>query len=412
MVERTVVSDLISGSTIQSGLRIFPAGSSMPLATISWAIAASLIISFFSILANESAFLGIIDRETVTWIHGYDFGYPMRVLQLSLFSIILPPLAEGALFLYALPMLLLHLFNGILLCLLFRALFSANLGEAPAWLGGIVAGLVLSTSPVAKVTVSWFCSISHVMVSFFALLMLICSLRFLRHGRARYWLFVLLFYELSLLSNSLALGLPFFLLLFEGSVTGWRSMRSARAGFAVRYSTLGLVLAVHISIFQDEYLEAISRAKNAPSTMSGYAHEFINYLTDALFLVIRSADNSFSRMHDHSQVLNRSYVPMVAVGTILVMVVGAYQMFKGKGRLPAFNVLLLFPLCWMAMAFPQLVSHGSDYEVGKIPPRFMYFVSIGVALSFAFLLSWRPRSLTRSRLRSVRIGLNGACQRV
>ncbi len=355
-----------------------------------------------SLLANETEVLSTIGWEEVQWIIGNNFGFQTRVIQSHLFSSVLPSLAGSKLFPYLLPIVLLHLLNGVLLCHLFYVLFSPSLGETPARLGGLLAGLILSTSWVSRAALGYVCSISYVMSGFFVLLLLISATRYLRRGGARYWLLAILFFQLALLSHSFAMGIPFFLFLLEGSATGWRSWRVSRRWFIARYAAFGMGLAVHFAFFNHYFLNLKLGQSYFGGTRGGIVRQYSNFLIDSL--------SSQFPLLEVVRGFNERNLPIVVSLVIFVVVIAAYRLLRGRGQLRWPETLFLFPLAWSVMTlFPLIHFYSRMNTKGSLvyaAQHRMYFNTIGVAIFLALFVVWKPYRMTNRLHRGMVVGLN------
>lgn len=111
-------------------------------------------------------------------------------------------------FLYHLDNVLLHL-----LCTALVLIFFRRLGLSIWWSG--FAALLFGIQPMRVETVAWVTERKELLCTFFYMAALLAYLGYLASGKGRYMLFALLFFALSIFSKTVALTLPFILVLLD-----------------------------------------------------------------------------------------------------------------------------------------------------------------------------------------------------
>jgi len=353
------------------------------------ALAAPIAIVALSLLANANEVLGTIGIEALQWIEGDHLGYPGRVLQRQLFSIILPSLAGSKLFPYLLPIIALHLLNGVLLYYFFFSLFAPRIGSARARFGGLAAGLIFSISDIAATLLGFPCAVSHAMVTFFALVMLVFTNRYLRQGGGHNWLMVLVSFQLALLSNAFALGMPLFLLLLEGCASSRRLRRITLTGCAslvARYGALCLLAANYMLQFPQASDKLASSNALRDSSVMTVGWQYLAVLSDSL-LVMFNRSYRF-RSYDHG------YLMLLGAILLAVSALALVRLLRGRGQVGLSSVLFLFMVSWCTMSFPAIfLLHavtGSSEPLISRSYHHLYFSSVGTSLVIGYLLAWRP----------------------
>lgn len=154
-------------------------------------------------------------------------------------------------FLYHLDNMILHLFCTALVWLFFR-----RLGLAVWWSG--FAALLFGIQPLRVETVAWITERKELLCTFFYMAALLTYLRYIASGKNRHIVFALLFFALSIFSKTVALTLPFVLILLD-----WYFQRK----FCPKVIFEKIVFfAVTVAIMLPQYL--IFKKTNPPSTNS------------------------------------------------------------------------------------------------------------------------------------------------
>ncbi|MFC1890707.1 hypothetical protein ACFL4G_13220, partial [Thermodesulfobacteriota bacterium] len=210
------------------------------------------------------------------WILGLDFSYPTRFIQRLLLSYPFHDLFGLNPALYRAVNLIVHTLNAYLL---YRLMFALSEDRFVGFLAGILfvaydnAGAVL-----------WISCLCYLLAVSFALLCLLCILRYLQSGRRNAWGLTIVFYALAILSQENTIPLFAILFIFEISFRLSRRMSVDTVGMTFRYAPLVLLsiiaIGIHLRIAAergwDRDLISLISVGLDPQTLLGFVHALID----------------------------------------------------------------------------------------------------------------------------------------
>ena len=361
----------------------------MRRSTLAWAGLVLLILGGGAALANAPALLNTLGQEEVQWINGEDFGYPDRLLQIWLFTRVLPLLAGSLLFPYLLPIIGHHIINALLVYALFSAFFCRTLGVAQARMGALLAGSIFATSRVALGTLGYISALAYTQVTTFCLLAALAAVYYSRRPSALLWAVVVLSVEAALLSHSFGLALPGFILLLEGALTRFRPWSRSWPWFAARYGVLFLLVALHVGAMWSFYHTSGIRGTVGHGGLADLLRESLRYLLDLAFVLLPGAG--------HDPARRRALLPLFAVLLAALVAAAVAVIWARPDRRPGLiEAVLLFGLAWCGMSLLPLLHFywGRTDNMLYLPDHRMYLNTAGLSLLAAAVMCWRPAGLS------------------
>jgi Tfp pilus assembly protein PilF len=200
-------------------------------------------------------------KEIFTTSGDYNMYVPLVIASFALEW----KLVQDKSFLYHLDNLLLHLFCTALVLLFFR-----RLGLSVWWSG--FAALLFGIQPMRVETVAWITERKELLCTFFYLASLLAYLRYIDSGKIRSMLFSILFFALSIFSKTVALTLPFILVLLD-----WYFQRKICP--KVIFEKI-FFFVVTVAIMLPQFI--IFKKTNPPSTSPQAIMNAYNYLEQAV----------------------------------------------------------------------------------------------------------------------------------
>ena len=297
-----------------------------------------------------------INPEDCGWIQGNDYGFPNRLIQVTLLSRWIPAWRSDLFEPFYVVVLGLHMLTALLIYALFLQLVSTVRCRFPhgpiARHVGAAAGALLFLCYQA-VNLVYLSSISYQLVTVSTLLALIFTLIFLRRRHPLLWLPVLAAKVLAVLAHTYGMGLVAFIGLTE---LFWRRSTPAcppPGRWWIRYGLLGLIMVGQLVMYYPIYLRQVDYFGWGQGDPLADPLRLGRYLGLAVLDLARHTQLAIR--HDYTLFASSSTELPLPAGLILLaaLALAGLAMVQLLRRRPLDipGMVLLFILAWGGMAF-------------------------------------------------------------
>ncbi len=261
--------------------------------------------------------------------------------------------------------LLFHFLNSVLLLLLLRKLLNNNLAS-------LLGAMIFAIHPLQSETVMWIAERKNVMYVFFFLLASIYYFKFLDQKKMTYYLAVLFFFSLSLLSKATAVAFPLCMICYDLMYNKKFELKSLLN--KIPFFILALIFGL-ITISYQKEAGFINEEHNfnflTKTVYAGYAYAI--YVFKFFFPVSLSSYYPYPQNIQFAQII-LAFVSIVILVFIAILL--RRKKFLEAGGLLFFTSNIIFVL--------QFIPFG---EV-LVAERYNYLSSVGIIITVAgFLIS-------------------------
>lgn len=312
--------------------------------------------------------------DDLDWIDGTVVGNPWRFTTHGLVHVVCPYVFGKSLYLFLLPGVVVHVVNAMLVgLLLFEVVrvFPTRVANPPRT-GALLAGFVFLLYHTRVLTEISF--LPYELVTLFALLMMLFSVRFFEQPRITYGLLIVAAHGLALVSHAYSLALPGFVLLLEVVYRRCSKIKRSWWSSALLYAALG---GSTLQFLRTYWLEIMRQGGEDVTGHPWFGiFHYARYLgisvTQIVYTPWSSTNQSVGEASGFHQLLT-----VLLIGCASGLMLRALHKRKPLGIA---EMVVLFFVAWNGLAFFQLMARDTFMMSSRY-----YLHAVGTAMVVGFV---------------------------
>jgi len=362
-------------------------------ATLPWWVATTCPFIYFddpAYISGNRHVLGGLTGEEVGWAFGstsFGFWFPLTWLSLMGDATVFGSGAFG----FHFTNVVLHILNAWLVYFVLRRMTGMR-GRS------LVVALLFAVHPLRVESVAWATERKDVLTVLFGLLTMWGYVEYAQRGRMGWYLLMIVFYGMTLLSKSMLVTLPFLFLLLDfwplGRLQGVGRGRGLRMIILEKLPLLAMAAAISVVTYWIQVgtnAKAYEAVKPASLRLENAAVSYVLYLRDTFYFGGLSIYYNYERS---IPAWEWGGAAVLLLGITVAVVVAAWKRESWRGVAVGW-------LWFVGTLVPVIgiVQSGNQSRAD----RFTYFPSIGLFIALVWL--WPEEWLMRGWRRKLSVGL-------